>query len=111
MKLSRRIFQRLEYQGGYFSIPNQAAVLTYLIQSLHLTRLEDHRSTINICETGFGSGHSPYLFQEAGNISQVIPFDKFDRPYFNYPFIDILMKPSALVIAANCKTVSIHIQI
>ena len=81
MKLSRRIFQRLEYQGGYFSIPNQAAVLTYLIHSLQLTHLEDHRSTINICETGFGCGHSPSSFQEAGNILQVIPFDNFDRPF------------------------------
>jgi hypothetical protein len=41
MKLSRRIFQRLEYQGGYFSIPYQAAVLTVEI----LTRTTETRTT------------------------------------------------------------------
>lgn len=53
-----------------------AAILTCLIQSIHSTRLKDHRSTINICKT-------ISLFQEAaiGFPSSVISLDKFNQPY------------------------------
>jgi hypothetical protein len=64
------ISMKLAYQGG------GAAILTCLIQSIHSTRLKDHRSTINICKT-------ISLFQEAaiGFPSSVISLDKFNQPY------------------------------
>jgi hypothetical protein len=78
-----REFPNKRVSGGIFLYPRQAGILTHLIRRIH-AGLGDHRKTITICETGFGSGHSMALFQEASasiGPVRVISFDKFDRPY------------------------------
>ena len=76
-------FPLAKVSGGIFLYPRQASILTHLIKRIH-TGLKDRRKMITICETGYGSGHSMVLFQEA-SISvgpvRVVSFDKFDRPY------------------------------
>lgn len=64
--------------GGIFLYPRQASILTHLISRMHAW---GRKKTITICETGYGSGHSMALFQEASTSVRVVSFDKFDRPY------------------------------
>ena len=80
-----REFPKSKVSGGIFLYPRQASILTHLTKIIHAGLGDgDHSKTITICETGYGSGHSMALFQEA-SISigpiRLISFDKFDRPY------------------------------
>ena len=75
--------------GGIFLYPRQSAILTHLVRKVHEGLLRDGGGdrddpTLTICETGFGSGHSMALFQEASKSLgpvRIVSFDKFDRPY------------------------------
>lgn len=81
--ITNRQFPNARVSGGIFLYPRQATILTRLIQRVH-AGFRDHKKTITICETGYGSGHSMALFQEASasiGPVRVISFDKFDRPY------------------------------
>ena len=74
--------------GGLFLYPRQTQMLTKLIDNLLRWKEEEHRhdmsnerNFLQICETGFGAGHSASFFLAISNKTKVISFDKFDRPY------------------------------
>ena len=70
--------------GGIFLYPRQTQLLTKVIDNLiHLKNehRHDERNFLQICETGFGAGHSASFFLAISNKTKVITFDKFDRPY------------------------------
>ena len=76
-------FPDARVSGGIFLYPRQSSILTHLIQKIHAGQIQ-YKKTITICETGYGSGHSMALFQDASasiGPVRVISFDKFDRPY------------------------------
>ena len=82
-EITHQEYPDAKVSGGIFLYPRQASILTHLIRRMHAGRTE-HQKTITICETGYGSGHSMALFQDASSSIgpiRVVSFDKFDRPY------------------------------
>lgn len=76
-------FPHARVSGGIFLYPRQSSILTHLIRRVHAGQI-GHEKTVTICETGYGSGHSMALFQDASasiGPVRVVSFDKFDRPY------------------------------
>mmetsp|Transcript_5448 Transcript_5448/g.13688 ORF Transcript_5448/g.13688 Transcript_5448/m.13688 type:complete len:406 (+) Transcript_5448:144-1361(+) len=83
----QRDFPKERVSGGIFLYPRQSAILTHLVRKVHEGIVNGDGGgdrALTICETGYGSGHSMVLFQEA-SVSlgpvRVVSFDKFDRPY------------------------------
>lgn len=71
-------YKHSKVSGGIFLYPRQSYYLMRLIQSLLSNK---SKSRIQVCETGFGSGHSTALFLAIAPNVNVLTFDKFDRKY------------------------------
>jgi len=79
--------------GGLFLYPRQADLLATLISDLsHVKKNKDvniqtsssyrqQQQPFQVCETGFGSGHSTAFFLSQSPNVHIVTFDKFDRPY------------------------------
>lgn len=78
--------QRNKVSGGLFLYPRQSFLLQQMIQAL----LKDHPyPNFNVCETGFGAGHSSSFFLSQNENIKIVTFDKFDRNY-QLPILNIL---------------------
>ncbi len=86
--VSSRRYKNLKVSGGLFLYPRQTDILVRLIRDLLISKTAAKKpksssptSTIQVCETGFGSGHSAALFLAVAPNVKVLSFDKFDRKY------------------------------
>jgi hypothetical protein len=68
--------------GGLFLYKRQTNLLAKLIQNLsNKSTQASSLRPLQICETGFGAGHSSSFFLTRSETIQLVTFDKFDRPY------------------------------
>ncbi len=114
------LYKNSKVSGGIFLYPRQTFFLMKLIQGLSVSSwagkvigsskvsTTDKLQPIQVCETGFGSGHSTALFLSIGPNVNVLTFDKFDRPY-QLPIVEKLKKEFGSQLehrkGNSCKTV------
>jgi hypothetical protein len=76
----KRYGNNVKVSGGLFLYPRQSFIFLSIIRYLE-TIFHGNETTIHVCETGFGAGHSAALFLHASERVKVTTFDNFDRSY------------------------------
>lgn len=105
-------FPKAKVSGGLFLYPRQANLISRLIHNLIDSKILSSSSSsrpFQICETGFGAGHSTAFFLSQSETIQLTTFDKFDRPY-QTPILaffekEIFHERIMAVEGNSCKTV------
>mmetsp|Transcript_25353 Transcript_25353/g.25690 ORF Transcript_25353/g.25690 Transcript_25353/m.25690 type:complete len:433 (-) Transcript_25353:220-1518(-) len=100
--------------GGLFLYPRQTNLIAKVMKDLISLHHEHYQSRpFQVCETGFGSGHSTAFFLSQSEDVQIVTFDKFDRPY-QIPIVELLKQefPDRIqhVAGNSCKTVPRHFE-
>ena len=98
---AKYLSKNTKVSGGLFLYPRQANLFAKVMEdliSLHHQKQKhnhDHKHDQNrpfqVCETGFGSGHSTAFFLSQSEDAQIVTFDKFDRPY-QIPVVELLQQ-------------------
>ena len=83
-------YPNAKVSGGIFLYDLQSAMLSSVVKELATQVYEKEGRSLNVCETGFGAGHSAALFLEASPHVTVHSFDMFDRPYQDQIIEEIL---------------------
>lgn len=106
-------YKNTRISGGIFLYARQTIFLIHLIDNLLQKKGKSNdgsmkQRNLQICETGFGAGHSAALFLSSFNDVNVITFDTFYRPY-QLPIVKKLQKdfPGRLqyITGNSCRTV------
>jgi hypothetical protein len=69
----------LPVSGGVFLCPRHTAMLTLITKALD----RKTKRPLQICETGFGGGHSMALFLDAAPTAEFYSFETYERRYQN----------------------------
>mmetsp|Transcript_23601 Transcript_23601/g.35095 ORF Transcript_23601/g.35095 Transcript_23601/m.35095 type:complete len:240 (-) Transcript_23601:662-1381(-) len=92
-------YKEQRVSGGLFLYPRQTVSLSRVVNDLIVLKASStststssrndeatggrgkHPEPFQVCETGFGAGHSAAFFLSISPNVKVLTFDKFDRPY------------------------------
>eukprot|EP00288_Rhodomonas_lens_P007024 CAMPEP_0177739610 /NCGR_PEP_ID=MMETSP0484_2-20121128/27119_1 /TAXON_ID=354590 /ORGANISM="Rhodomonas lens, Strain RHODO" /LENGTH=182 /DNA_ID=CAMNT_0019253687 /DNA_START=122 /DNA_END=667 /DNA_ORIENTATION=- len=66
--------------GGIFLYKRQTSMLSRLLEEM-ASEHEQSGRRVQVCETGFGAGHSTALWLASHPLVDVLVFDNFDRAY------------------------------